>query len=131
MKNEIINWFKHDRSFVSGVALFHKFGKNLHLKALFNRQGETKYNTDLLHEELRRIAGISQDELKSLLSKPVRKYGNNEEPEPPQGIPETELTPGDEGAPEQPEGTPEQPEGAPEQPKEDKKKAQQPKSKKL
>lgn len=73
MKKEILQYFKTNRSFSAGVALYMKYGINNAFKKTLNLQGETRLNKELLFEELRRIAEIPQHEFKAILNKPVEK----------------------------------------------------------
>lgn len=67
MNQEITDYLKTDRSFDSGVELFKKFGKSLSFKQILRRQGYSDYNHRLLHEELRKIAGISPNEFQTIM----------------------------------------------------------------
>lgn len=73
MNQEIINYFKTDRSFDTGVKLYYKYGLSKSFKIILNRQGPSTYNEDLLHEELRKVASLTDQQLKSILAVPVRK----------------------------------------------------------
>ena len=73
MNKEIISYFKTNRSFDAGVKLYNKYGLSKSFKIALNRQGYSKYNEDLLHEELRKVAGLTDQQLKSILAVPVRK----------------------------------------------------------
>jgi hypothetical protein len=64
MKPTIINYLRTDRTFESGLKLYMQYGHSLSLKAILNRQGNTDYNLKLLLEELRKVAGISTDDMK-------------------------------------------------------------------
>lgn len=73
MKNEISNFFKTDRTFDKGVALYMKYGISVGLKKTLNLQGYSKYNQDVLFEQLRSMAEINQVDFQIMLSKPVEK----------------------------------------------------------
>lgn len=73
MNKEIISFFKTDRSFDAGVRLYGKYGLSKSFKITLNRQGYSKYNEGILHEELRKVAGLTDQQLKSILAVPVRK----------------------------------------------------------
>lgn len=67
MKQIIIDYLKTDRGFESGVELFKKFGTSLSFKLVLSRQGYSDYNHSLLHEELRKIAGLSTPEFETIM----------------------------------------------------------------
>ena len=70
MKEEIIKYFKTDRSHASGVKLLLKYSNRLSLRKQVNTHPESKYLTGVIHEELRAIAGISQDDMHDMLLYP-------------------------------------------------------------
>lgn len=95
MKEQILNWLKYDRTFFAGMQLYARYGHSLSLKAALNRQGETSYNTQMLRDELGKLAGLSHVEVKAICEIPVRNYA----PEPqmpaeilPENPPEDEIT---------------------------------------
>lgn len=71
MNQEIINYLKSDRSFEAGKNLYIRLGNSKSFMTSLNRQGYSKYNYDLLLEELRKIAGLSPLVFKQMLSQPV------------------------------------------------------------
>lgn len=71
MKSKIIQYLKSDRSFEGGVKLYQEVGLSMSLKTTLNRQGFTPYNHQLLLEELRKLAGISPEELKAFVTAPL------------------------------------------------------------
>ena len=71
MKTEITNYLKADRTYNSGVKLFMKFGKSASFKQVLNRQSFTDYTHGVLLEQLRLLAGIPEQEFKSIIAKPV------------------------------------------------------------
>ena len=73
MKEEIVNYFKKDRSHAGGVALVIKHSNRLALKKQINVHPQSEYLTGVVHEELRDLAGISPDDLQDLFSVPVVK----------------------------------------------------------
>jgi len=73
MEAIIKKYFKENRSFNTGVDLYVKYGNNMSFKTVLNRQGYTDINKQLLFEELRKLAGIKQEEFQFILSKPVEK----------------------------------------------------------
>lgn len=84
MKQQIINWLTNDRSFFTGLALYHQYGISKSFKAALNRQGNTKYNFEVLCDQLRQLACISPAEFNAIMSKPVIKASLN--------VPETQST---------------------------------------
>lgn len=73
IKNEILNWFKTDRSFETGKQLFLKHGKSMSFKLTLNRAGNTPDNYKYLCYELAKIAGISEVQYKNILQVPLMK----------------------------------------------------------
>lgn len=72
-QNEIIAWFKTDRSFEAGKQLFLKYGGSLSFKTNLNRVGNTPDNYKFLCYELSKIAGISESQYKNMFKKPLFK----------------------------------------------------------
>lgn len=66
MKELIIAYLKTHRNFYDGVALYEQFGANRMLKAQFRKIGETEAIKKTLFEELRKLAGLTEQEFKSL-----------------------------------------------------------------
>ncbi|MCS2963572.1 hypothetical protein NXV12_23080 [Bacteroides thetaiotaomicron] len=58
MKQEIITYLAGPRNFIQGVELYEKYGINRMLKKSFRRQGETETMKAILLEELRKLAGF-------------------------------------------------------------------------
>ncbi len=73
MKTTIINFFKTDRSYRGGVSLVQQFSIKLGLKKQLNIHPESDYLKGCVFEELREIAGISNEELRTILSLPLPK----------------------------------------------------------
>ncbi|MEI7723464.1 MAG: hypothetical protein WCK09_00310 [Bacteroidota bacterium] len=73
MKTEIENYFKKDRSHAGGVQLIMKHSNRLALKKQCNMQPESEYMTGVIHEELRELAGMTQEALRDLFSAKVAK----------------------------------------------------------
>lgn len=83
MKKRILNYLRTDRSFDSGVKLYMELGPSMSFKMILNRQGFTDYNHRLLLEELRKVAGITQDEFTAIINQKVQKHAAAEsQPEP-------------------------------------------------
>ena len=66
MKQEIIIYLAGPRNFIQGVELYEKYGINRMLKKSFRRQGETETMKAILLEELRKLAGLSEREFKTI-----------------------------------------------------------------
>ncbi len=73
MKEEIISYFKNDRSYQGGISLYMKYGNRIGFKKQLNVQVESVQMLNTLHEELRSVAGMDHQQLRSLLSDPVGK----------------------------------------------------------
>ena len=73
MKEEILNYFKNDRSFETGQQLYARYGNKTHFKKQLNMIDAPKLLTGILHEELRVIAGISLTDFKAIMKMPVVK----------------------------------------------------------
>ena len=71
MKNQIIDFFQSDRSYGSGKQLFFRYGRNRSFMNALNRQVETPALKAMLFEELRKLAGISEQGFKIMLSKRI------------------------------------------------------------
>lgn len=65
MKEEIISYLQGPRNYSDGVALYKKYGLNLRLKRQF-AFGETETSMAILTEELRKLAGLSEQEFKNI-----------------------------------------------------------------
>ena len=81
MKERIIHFFKHDRSYAGGVKLYNEFGTLISLKKQLNVQEENQHLNETLFEALRELAGISIDEFRGIMLAPVEPIGD------PQGNP--------------------------------------------
>ena len=99
MKSEILKYFKSDRTHGSGVALVIKHSPKLALKKQLNIHPENEFTKGLVHEELRQLAGLSNDDIRDLLSVPVAPVVADETPQdvvtefsedPPVSTPETD-----------------------------------------
>ena len=73
MKQEIIQYFKTDRSHASGVSLIIRYSNHLALKKQVNIHPESEYMTGVIREELRELAGISREELRNMLKEKTLK----------------------------------------------------------
>ena len=73
MKKDILSWLESDKSFDAGVKLYQKYGNNISFKTVLNRQGYSKHNEGVLHEELRKLTHLSHAEFDALLKTRVKK----------------------------------------------------------
>ena len=71
MKDQIINYFKTDRTHASGVTLIMEHTSNIAIKRQLNVQPESAFLTGVVHEELRRLAMISRDDFRDMMLEPV------------------------------------------------------------
>ena len=81
MKSEIIDYFKNDRTHGSGVALVIRHSPKLALKKQLNIHPENEFTRGLVHEELRQLADLSNDDVRDLLAAPVVPGGPVDPPE--------------------------------------------------
>ena len=73
MKEQIINYFRNDKSYAGGVKLVIRYSLKLGLKKQVNLQPESSYLFGVIQEELREIAGLSEQQMKSFLTLPAMK----------------------------------------------------------
>jgi hypothetical protein len=73
MKTAILNYFKTNRSYRSGVKLVIEYSPKLGLKKQLNIHPESDYLKGCVFEELRELAGISFTDLNTLLAMPLPK----------------------------------------------------------
>jgi len=73
MKEEILRYFRYDRSYDGGVSLYMKYGNKIGLKKQFNVQPESEHLQNVLFEELRALAEIDPSVFRVLVSVPVAK----------------------------------------------------------
>ncbi len=78
MRNKILTYLKNDRSFEAGLRLYMEYGNNKAFKKNLNNQGKTDFNHRMLHEELRKLSGLSETEFKSLMKQPKVASVNTE-----------------------------------------------------
>lgn len=71
MKEEILHYFRHDRSHASGVRLVMKYSVKAALKRQCNLQPESEYLTGVVHEELRQLSDIPISEHRRLMTSPI------------------------------------------------------------
>lgn len=73
MKEQIISYLQGPRSYSEGVALYELFGFNRMLKAKFRQVGECDMTKGTLFEELRKLAGITEEEFAAIRRKAYKK----------------------------------------------------------
>lgn len=73
MKKEILDYLKYDRSYKTGVALYHKYGTKLSVKKQLNVQPESTHMMGILLEEFRELTDIPRNEFQRMINKPVEK----------------------------------------------------------
>ena len=71
MKDKILHYFRHDRSYKTGMQLIMEYSNSMSIKKQLNVQPQNDYLLGIIHEELRMLAGIQQHELFNILKKPV------------------------------------------------------------
>lgn len=71
MKNKVVSFLKHDRTFDGALKLYMQHGNRMSLKRTLNNQGYSEQNHGVLLEQMRIEAGISPEEYRLLLLQPV------------------------------------------------------------
>ncbi|HBZ67585.1 MAG TPA: hypothetical protein DEO70_12175 [Bacteroidales bacterium] len=71
IKEQIIAWVTHDRSFEAGAEIFRVNSKHQGLIRKFAMQGDTKENCEMLHYHLSKLAGVDEASWRRLLRNPV------------------------------------------------------------
>lgn len=71
MKSKIEAYFFRDRSYRNGVILVQELSPNIAIKRQLNVQPESSYMTGIVFEELRRLAGMTRQQLDDILQLPV------------------------------------------------------------
>jgi len=102
MNQEIINFFKCDRSYEGAKKLYHKYGNMQSLKKQINNLAENPMIRGTLFDQLRLLAGLSLQEYNVIMSNPIRLFVLPEVKAevPPTGKPEEETNNKDTGIPE-------------------------------
>jgi hypothetical protein len=82
-REEIVQWAMHDRSFIAGSNIYRRHGNHKGIKHKLDIQGETPQNIELLHYNLGKTAGFSEQEFNELLNNEVAElvvidYSNTE-----------------------------------------------------
>ena len=75
-KNKIVRWLAGPREFAEGAQLYRQYGQNLRLKRLFTVDS-TSSTREILVEELRKLAGLSQAQLERLPRKARKEQKKN------------------------------------------------------
>jgi hypothetical protein len=70
-KEEILAYFAEDRSFLSGVRLFSKYGRNHAFAQLMNRKGESPENLAKIHFQLWKLTGLPEAKMNETLRVPT------------------------------------------------------------
>ena len=88
MKNTILKFLKHDRSYIGAMKIYNEHGQRLSLKRHFNNQHESELS-EILFDELREMAELSQKEYQAIIDIPVEaeEISNEIQSVPPVGIP--------------------------------------------
>lgn len=73
MKEQIIDYFKKDKSYATGAKLVIRYSLKLGLKKQVNLQPESPYLLGVIQEELRQLAGITEQTMRSFLQLPAVK----------------------------------------------------------
>lgn len=81
MKERILNFFKSDRTYTSGMKLYNEIGPRLSLKRQFNSMPESELK-GILFDELRQLSGISMDEFSQIIRNPVLTFPVQTSPAP-------------------------------------------------
>ncbi len=68
---EILAWFKTDRTFDAGVSLFVRYSFNLSARAIYTKIGYTTENYRNLCYDLAKIAEIPEQQYKAILATPL------------------------------------------------------------
>lgn len=63
MIDNIIEYLAGERSYWEGVAIYERFGNNVALKRAFRMRSESRITRMTLIEELRKLAGISEEQM--------------------------------------------------------------------
>jgi hypothetical protein len=70
MKEDILNYFRSDRSYDGAVTLYLRYGNRIGLMRQLNVQPQSDHMLNILHEELRQLAGITTESFRSLMLAP-------------------------------------------------------------
>jgi hypothetical protein len=87
MKAEILNFFKSDRTFSSGRALFMKHGRITSLVKMLNLNPESEELKSHLFEQLRVLGDIKPDDFAILMKTPVKQPSKSEKLDSPLEVP--------------------------------------------
>jgi hypothetical protein len=81
MKNTILKFLKHDRSYIGAMKIYNEHGQRLSLKRHFNNQHESELS-EILFDELREMAELSQNEYQAIIDIPVKEEETSHEIQP-------------------------------------------------
>lgn len=73
MKTKILDYFKNNRTYRSGVTLIQQFSPKLGLKKQLNIHPESDYLKGCVFEELRELADLRISEMNAILAIPLPK----------------------------------------------------------
>lgn len=77
VKEEILNYLQGPRNYVEGVELYAKYGASKTLVQTLRRQGVTRASKEMLAEELRKLAGITEADFRKIRQMATRPdYGD-------------------------------------------------------
>jgi hypothetical protein len=79
MKQEILAYFKHDRSLESAIILYNRYGQSLVIKKRFNTEDPDKL-IGILHEELRKMLEMPIKEFQLMMKLKVTPLPKNKKP---------------------------------------------------
>ena len=65
-REEILQWLNGPRSYDQGIDIYQRYGFNLMLKQMFRRSGRTDLTEMTLLEELRKLANLTEAQLKAI-----------------------------------------------------------------
>lgn len=83
---EIVTWLKGLRPWTEGVALYDRYGVNRMYKEMFRLRGENVQTRGILVEELRKMAGLTDEEMRRMkrTGKPSADTPQNDQTDTPQ-----------------------------------------------
>lgn len=79
-REEILQWLNSPRSYDQGIDIYQRYGFNLMLKQMFRRSGRTKLTEMTLIEELRKLANLTENELKAIKPPTAQSVALSQQP---------------------------------------------------
>ena len=79
-REEILQWLNSPRSYDQGIDIYQRYGFNLMLKQMFRRSGRTKLTEMTLIEELRKLANLTENELKAIKPSTAQSVALSQQP---------------------------------------------------